>query len=104
MVQLKCFAVVICLLSQSAAVDLVNEESKNIVLKSKKSHKLGPNNHFHCDLSLLPQQKKMMYYGLREQQTERSFDIYKWPKNKEGLVIVPYWISRNSQYSEWNNL
>jgi hypothetical protein len=65
----------------------------------KKSHK-SANDDFHCDLSLTKQQERMMYEGLPSHHTERAFDIYKWPKNKAGLVVVPYKISRSSQYSE----
>lgn len=100
MVELKYFAVFILLLHQSINSELVVEESKQIFVKSKKNYKSGQSKDFHCDLSLLPQQKKMMFSGLRMMRNEKLFDIYKWPKNNDGSVIVPYWISRDSQYSE----
>jgi hypothetical protein len=100
MVWLVNIALFILLVQQNVNSKLVKEESKKVYATSKKSHKSGSNNNFHCDLSLLPSQKKMMYYGLQLRDTDSSFDIYKWPKNKDGFVIVPYWISRNSHYSE----
>lgn len=96
----QCGYFIVFILLEIVSCDLATEESKKSFAKSKKSFKLEANDNFHCDLSLLPQQKKMMYYGLADHQTERAFDIYKWPKNKAGLVVVPYKISRNSQYSE----
>lgn len=96
----RCEYFFVLILLKNVSCDLAVEESKKSFTKLKKSYKLEANDNFHCDLSLLPQQKKMMYYGLADHQTERAFDIYKWPKNKAGLVVVPYKISRNSQYSE----
>lgn len=91
---------IVLLMLKNISCDLATEESKTSYFKIKKNHRLRANDNFHCDLSLLPHQKKMMFYGLDDHQTERAFDIYNWPKNKAGLVVVPYKISRNSQYSE----
>jgi hypothetical protein len=100
MVWLVNIVVFILFVQQNVSSKLVQEESKKVYATSKKSHKSASNNHFHCDLSLLPSQKKMMYYGEQLRDAGASFDIYKWPKNQNGFVIVPYWISRNSHYSE----
>ncbi|CRK89460.1 CLUMA_CG003201, isoform A [Clunio marinus] len=99
MVQLQHFSVLILLLLQrtNSQLDFDDEEtdeSKKIILKTNKLN-------FHCDLHLLPQQKKIMYLTTvpSSRKYKISFDLYKWPKNKEGFVIVPYYISRNSHFS-----
>jgi hypothetical protein len=58
---------------------------------------LEDHNDFHCDLSLMPSQKKLMYYDIRVQKKEVTFDAYKWPKH-DGLVTVPYRISQTSLF------
>lgn len=97
MVQFKQFAVFILLISQKVNSQLVTAESK----KSTKGRlHAGDNDHFECDLVLLPQQSQMMYYDVFD---EGSFDLYKWSKNNEGFVIVPYRISKVSHYRKCLN-
>lgn len=84
-------------LSDSSDEELVNEESKKILLKTKKYH---PGKHFDCDLVLQSQQEQMLYPSASGPKVVVSFDSYQWPKNKEGHVIVPYHISRGSGYSK----
>lgn len=57
-------------------------------------------NFFEDDLILLPQQRRMMYEKMRLHKKEITYEMYQWPKNYEGFVIVPYWISRFSGFSE----
>ena len=103
MVRLKYFPVLILLLTSTTSSESDDEElaeSKKLPLKVKT--KLSGMNDFHCNLHLMPQQQKMMYseYSNNVQKREVSFDLYKWPKNKDGLVIVPYYVSRTSLYCE----
>jgi hypothetical protein len=86
MVQLKYFAIFLLCISEKANSQLSKEKVKSSEFK----------NDFESDLYLMPQQKKMMY-SLRLQKKE-TFDVYKWPKNFEGYVIVPYWISRGALF------
>lgn len=91
MVQLEHFATLfILLLSQKVKSQLAIDDGK----KNAKS-KLQSDDHFESDLVLLPQQSQMMYYDVFD---EGSFDSYKWSKNSEGHVIVPYRISKASHY------
>lgn len=57
-------------------------------------------NFFEDDLVLLPQQRRMMFEKTRLHKKEITYEMYQWPKNYEGFVIVPYWISRFSGFSE----
>lgn len=104
MVEFKFIPILMLFVSQSAASsgqvsdqvsDQVDEGSKKIILIAKKAPSHGKQ--FHCDLSLLPAQKRLMYYSGK---SEGAMDLYKWPKNKEGHVIVPYVISKASHYSK----
>lgn len=99
MVQFKLFLILMFFTSQSATSsdqvpDQVDEGSKKIVLVAKKAQH---GKQFHCDLSLLPAQKRLMYYSAK---SDGAMDLYNWPKNKEGKVIVPYVISKASHYSK----
>ncbi len=100
MVQLKCLFILILLtrLSHSNSTELSSEESKKVVSRSK-DHSYDKDD-FQCDLTLLPQQKKLMYFGSRSDASaaDVSYDLYRWPKNKEGYVIVPYAIPKSSKY------
>lgn len=96
MVQFKLFPIFMLFISQSStSSDQVDGESKKIILVAKKAQN---GKQFHCDLSLLPAQKRLMYYSAK---SEGSMDLYNWPKNKEGHVIVPYVISKASHYSKY---
>lgn len=116
MVQLRCLLVLIFLTKLSCNVslepsdlvsDLTDAESKHIVVRSKDETfaKNFAKNDFHCDLTLLPQQKKLMYFGARSDvssaSADVSYDLYRWPKNKEGFVVVPYTIPKSSKYCEF---
>lgn len=96
MVQLKFLSIFILLASQKTTSELLTEESKKVVLKTKSKNYNGKQ--FHCDLSLLPMQKQLMFYGTRSESADVSYDLYRWPKNIDGHVIVPYVISKSSQY------
>lgn len=91
--QLKLVAIFVLLLHKTSS-DQVSEESKKIVLKPKAKVFNGKN--FQCDLTLLPQQKKLMYFGARS--ADESYDLFRWPKNKNGQVVVPYLISKTSHF------
>lgn len=93
MVRLELFTIQICLLVQCWCSELVPEESKKIYSKVKSKSDGGKD--FNCDLQLLPQQQQLMYVKVRVKKSEASVDLYKWPKNKEGYVIVPYRISKS---------
>lgn len=89
----------ISLESAELSDEITDEESKKIVIRSKDE--TIDKKDFQCDLTLLPQQKKLMYFGARSDATgaaDVSYDLYRWPKNKEGFVIVPYSIPKSSQY------
>jgi hypothetical protein len=73
----------------------VKDGSKKVAVKSKKTPSDTVGEQFECDLVLMPQQSQMMYYDVFD---EESFDSYKWPKNSDGYVIVPYRISKASHY------
>lgn len=98
MVQLEFLSVFILLVSHktSSGSELLADESKKVVLKTKS--KVYNGKQFHCDLSLLPQQKQLMFYGTHSESADVSYDLYRWPKNTDGHVIVPYVISQSSQY------
>lgn len=83
MVLLQIFAIFI--LWTSARVD------------SQVSKERTKSSEFESDLFLMPQQQKMMYNSQRLQKKE-AFDVYKWRKNFDGFVIVPYWISRGALF------
>lgn len=87
MVWWKVFAIFVVWSSGKVDSQLSKERYKSSELK----------NEFESDLFLMPQQKKMMYNGLRQGPKE-AFDVYKWPKNFEGFVVVPYWISRGALF------
>jgi hypothetical protein len=83
MVLLKIFAIYLLWSSKKVGSQLSKERFKS--------------SEFESDLFLMPQQQKMMYNSARLQQKE-AFDVYKWPKNFEGFVVVPYWISRGALF------
>lgn len=91
MVQLKYFAIFVLCISEKASSQLSKERIKRV-----KSSEL--NDDFESDLNLMPQQKNMMYNKMRLHKKEALFDVYKWPKNFEGFVIVPYWIPRGALF------
>lgn len=93
--RLKLVAIFVLLLHKTSS-DQVSEESKKIVLKTKAKVFNGKN--FQCDLTLLPQQKKLMYFGVRSASADVSYDLFRWPKNKNGQVVVPYAISKTSHF------
>jgi hypothetical protein len=72
--------------------------SEEVTSKEKTKRVKSSENDFESDLFLMPQQQKMMYNSLRLHKKEALFDVYKWPKNFEGFVIVPYWISRGALF------
>lgn len=87
-------------LSHNIGSELLNEESKKIVVHSKDQ--LYDPGDFQCDLTLLPQQKKLMYFGARsDASADVSYDLYRWPKNKDGYVVVPYSIPKSSKYCKF---
>jgi hypothetical protein len=92
MVWLKVFAIFVVWSSGKVDSQLSKERFKSSELK----------NEFESDLFLMPVQKKMMYNSLRLQKKE-AFDVYKWPKNFDGFVVVPYWISRGALFCECAN-
>lgn len=100
MVKLECLFVLVLLsqLSHNINSELLNEESKKTAVHSKDQ--LHDKGDFQCDLTLLPQQKKLMYFGARSDGSaaDVSYDLYRWPKNKDGYVIVPYTIPKSSKY------
>jgi hypothetical protein len=97
MVQLKVFALLVLCFSYETSSQLLSENKRKVVLQLKSSE---TNSFYENDLHLIPTQKKMMYESTRLQKKEAFFDLFKWPKNYEGFVIVPYWISRNSHFCE----
>lgn len=103
MVKLKCLFMLILfsvdIISHEIDSNLSEEESKKIVLHSKSE--LYNKGDFHCDLTLLPQQKKLMYFGARSASADVSYDLYRWPKDKDGYVIVPYTIMKSSKYCKF---
>lgn len=98
MVKLKCLCILILFTTHEIDSELLNEESKKIVVQSKDE--LYNKGDFQCDLTILPQQKKLMYFGARSDASaaDVSYDLYRWPKNKDGYVIVPYSIPKSSKY------
>lgn len=97
--QLKCLFILILFvqLVHNNSTDLSNEESKKFVVRAKDHVQNKPD--FQCDLTLLPQQKKLMYFASRSGgSADASYDIYRWPKNKDGYVVVPYAIPKSSKY------
>lgn len=106
MVKLECLFVLVllCQLSHNIYSELLSEESKKIVVHSKEQ--LYEKGDFQCDLTLLPQQKKLMYFGSRSDASasaDVSYDLYRWPKNKDGYVVVPYSIPKSSKYCKLFN-
>jgi hypothetical protein len=89
MVWWKVFAIFVVWSSGKVHTQLSKERYKSSELK----------NDFESDLFLMPQQKKLMYNSLRQQPKE-AFDVYKWPKNFDGFVVVPYRISRGALFSK----
>lgn len=100
MVHFKYFCWIFLLLAVNVNARLVKEESKKFAVKSKAKGKLssGMGENFKCDLELLPEQEELMYGRVRVRKADVSIETYKWSKNKEGLVIVPYRISQSAQY------
>lgn len=99
--QLKCLFVLILFvqLVHNNSTELSTEESRKIIVRAKDhvQHRAD----FQCDLTLLPQQKKLMYLSARSgASADASYDLYRWPKNKDGFVIVPYAIPKSSKYCE----
>lgn len=88
MVHLNCFAIFVVCIFGEVNLQLSKEKIKRLKISE---------NDFESDLYLMPQQKSIMYNNLRLQKKE-TFDVYKWPKNFEGFVIVPYWISRGALF------
>ena len=79
------------------SISVFEGTKKEIKNRSPAFHdSLSEHNDFHCDLNLMPSQKKMMYLEYRLPSKDLAFDSYKWPKNHEGLVVVPYRISKTS--------
>jgi hypothetical protein len=91
MVELKFFAIFLLSISEVTNSQLSKEKVIRVTSSESK-------NEFESDLFLMPQQKKMMYNSLRLTKKEALFDVYKWPKNFDGFVIVPYWISRGALF------
>lgn len=88
MVQLKCFSIFLLLAAHNTSSSELSVQRKN------RAHAAD---HFQCDLELLPQQEAAMYQSVRVKK-EVPHESYKWPKDKDGLVIVPYRISQSSQF------
>lgn len=125
MVRLNCFALFILCLSGNACGQLSNDEinvrinetrsldtgkSEALVQDGKsleKSEALVRNfkdvasDFVEDDLVLLPQQRKMMFDRPRLIKKEITYEMYQWPKNYEGFVIVPYLFPRFSGFSEF---
>lgn len=95
MVQLKCISIFLLFFSHNSGSELAAEESKTVSVRSKKALAAD---HFQCDLELLPQQEASMYRSVRVKKSEVPHDLYKWPKDKDGFVIVPYRIAQSSQF------
>lgn len=97
MVQLKFFStyvlIIFSLIPLKISSQLFTEESKK-----DENNKNDAGKDFQCDLVLLPQQQESMFVSVRVKKSEVFVDLYKWPKDKEGLVIVPYRISHSSQF------
>lgn len=87
MVWLKIFAIFVLWTSTKVDSQRSKERFKSSEVKFE----------FESDLFLMPQQQKMMYNSARLQAKE-ALDGYKWPKNFDGFVVVPYWISRGSLF------
>jgi hypothetical protein len=93
---------VFCVSKSTSSIHVREGTKKDLQAKNfASSHDaLANHNDFHCDLNLMPSQQKLMYYEYRLQRKEPSYDLYKWPKNQEGSVIVPYRISQTSLFSK----
>lgn len=89
---------ILCTLNSLSSINVHEGTKKEL---SAGHDALADHNDFHCDLNLMPSQKKLMYYEYRLQRKDPSYDVYKWPKNQEGLVIVPFRISKTSLYSKF---
>jgi hypothetical protein len=59
--------------------------------------------YFQGDLELMPEQDdvfKSKITGNLDTRTGQLDEYYRWPKNRQGFVIVPYVIHEKSRYSE----
>lgn len=103
MVKFKCLFMLILFTWHKIDSKHLNEENKKIVVYSKDE--LYNKGDFQCDLTLLPEQKKRMYIGSRSDASaasaDVSYDLYRWPKNKDGYVVVPYSIPKSAKYCEF---
>lgn len=74
---------------------------------------------FHCVLDLTPEQKEWLYepessfdeatgaLDVPKKQTNfrgKAFDVFHWPKSKDGYVLVPYLIPRGSKFCKFSTL
>lgn len=102
MVHLRLSVILVICASSISSTKVYEGTTKELkdARSSVEGDPLAEHNDFHCDLNLMPSQKKLMYYEYRLQRKESSYDMYKWPKNKEGSVIVPYRISHTSLFSK----
>lgn len=99
MVYIWIFALVIFCASKSVnLINVLEGTKKDLLLKSGSHDALSEHNDFHCDLNLMPSQQKLMYYEYRLKRNEPSYDLYKWPKNHDGQVTVPFRISKTSLF------
>lgn len=101
MVQLKLFSIFVLLASSETSSEFEAEESKKIVTKAKYKFRSEAADHFQCDLELLPEQREAMYLPSHIRKSDGPRELYKWPKDKEGFVIVPYRISYSSFYCKY---
>jgi hypothetical protein len=92
---------IFCISRGILSINVIEGTKKELENRNGGSHdSLADHNDFHCDLNLMPSQKQMMYLDFRLQAKDIAYDSYKWPKNHEGLVVVPYRISKTSLFSK----
>lgn len=86
----------------------------------KKETKKFKDHDFFCKLNLMPQQEELLFVPPPESSFDlatgaidvpksnhvnyhgTAFDLYLWPKTKDGFVVVPYSIPRGSKFCEYN--
>lgn len=103
---------------------IASDELSSLSLTTKKSthhrkREKTKDHDFNCKLDLMPEQEELLFAPPPESSFDaatgaidvptksnfvnyhgKAFDLYLWPKTKEGFVVVPYAISRGSQFCE----
>lgn len=88
--------------------------------RKKETTRKAKDHDFNCRLDLMPLQEELLFAPPPESSFDaatgaidvpqnnhvnyhgKAFDLYLWPKTKDGFVIVPYTIPRSSKFCEYN--